>query len=67
MSVVITGKNQPSEVILDFKNSSDEALALARQYSEGLDLKEQGGELSESGFIEKAPEFKEITYKLDAG
>ncbi|PFT45884.1 MULTISPECIES: hypothetical protein [Bacillus cereus group] len=40
MSVVITGKNQPSEVILDFKNSSDEALALARQYSEGLDLKE---------------------------
>lgn len=29
MSAVITGENQPSEVILDFKNSSAEAQALA--------------------------------------
>lgn len=67
MSVVITGENQPRKVIIDLKNSSDEAQALARQYSEGLDLKEQGGALSESDFIEKAPKFKETTYKLDAG
>ncbi|MCI3150101.1 peptidylprolyl isomerase [Bacillus cereus] len=48
-------------------NNGEEFAALAQQYSEDLNSKEQGGELSESAFIEKEPEFKEITYKLDAG
>lgn len=48
-------------------NNGEEFAALAQQYSEDLNSKEQGGELSESAFLEKDPEFKEITYKLDAG
>lgn len=48
-------------------NNGEEFAALAQQYSEDLNSKEQGGELSESAFLEKDTEFKEITYKLDAG
>ncbi|MCI3150102.1 hypothetical protein C5137_28920 [Bacillus cereus] len=44
MSAVITGENQPNEVILDFKNSSAEAQALAVNhisYGGSFEVKEE--------------------------
>lgn len=66
-SHILLKDEQVAKEIKEKLNNGEEFAALARQYSEDLESKQQGGELSEAGFMEKATEFKETTYKLDAG
>ncbi|MBW3496914.1 peptidylprolyl isomerase [Bacillus sp. FDAARGOS_1420] len=66
-SHILVKDAQVAKEIKEKLNNGEDFATLARQYSEDVDSKEKGGEISESAFIEKTPEFKETTYKLDAG
>lgn len=66
-SHILLKDEQVAKEIKEKLNNGEEFASLARQYSEDLESKERGGELSENGFMGKATEFKETTYKLDVG